>query len=558
MLLARILLVAAIATMPACAAVPGVHGQQIAQTDFAPEADAIMEAAYRAEDPGAAAIVTRGGKVIWSGSRGLADVERGRAITPTTAFRVGSITKQFTAAVILQLIAEGKLSLDDPLARFFPDWPQPGEHATIRQLLNHTSGIREFTAVPGYMGSEPTMRPVATGDLLAVIRGGPSESDPGRVFRYNNSGYVVLGAIIEQLTGMPWHEAVKERISQPLGLKSLAYGPAAEGNQALAMPWTGKDGQFVLSRGVHLSVGHAAGSLVSNVGDLARWTQALHHGEVVRPDLYALMTTSAPLADGTTAPYGFGLHLIEFRGRPAYRHGGAARGVDTGSIYIPSEDLFVAVFANSDDLPVDSSVVVRRLAALALGEAYPMLARVDVPLAAVEPLFGTYAAEAGQDFHFSGRDGKLYFGRGADDDQIFAAGNDRFYFGPDELTWLSFDRRPDGVPVLSVHREDGKVVRGTRTGTAPSPVIVPVAMLRSYVGVYATEGPTLTIQLDSNGRLAMAAGQEEPKPLRALSETEFQLEGRPVRVVFQPGSGRTDRLTLQAGRREFHGTRQEQ
>lgn len=558
MRLTGVLTSVALAMMSACVAAPAVQGQQTARSEFAVEADAIMEAAYRADAPGAAAIVMRGGEVIWSGARGLADVQAGKPITEATAFRMGSITKQFTAVVILQLVAEGKLSLDDPLAQFFPGWPDPGGRATIRQLLNHTSGIPEFTSVPGYMLSEPTMRPVTTADLLAVIRSRPSASEPGAVWRYNNSGYVVLGAIIEQLTGKPWHDAVRERVTRQLGLTSIVYGPADQGDPALALPFSAQDGRFVPSRGVHLSVGHAAGSLVGSVTDFAEWTQALHHGSLVRSDLYTLMTSPAPLANDETAPYGFGLHLIEFLGQPGYRHGGAARGVDTGSIYIPSHDLFVAVFANSDSLPTDSSITVRRLAALAMGRPYPNLIRTNVPAAAIAPLFGTYRADSGPDFHFSSRDGKLYFGRGTDDDEVVAAGDDRFFFGPDELTWVSFERQSTQVLSLVMHREDGVEVRATRAGAVSPKIEVPAETLRSYVGIYATEGPRLTIALDGDGRLTLAAGQETPEPLRARSETEFVLEARPLSVTFHPENGRTDKLTLSFGPREFHGTRTEQ
>ena len=532
---------------------PATRPAMAQPADIASEAEAILAAAYRDGEPGAAAIVMKDGQVLWSGGRGLADIESGRPIAPDTVFRIGSITKQFTAAVVLQLVAEGKLSLDDPLSRFFPDWPQPGARATVRQLLNHTSGLPEFTAVPGYMGSEATMRPVTTADLVAVIRGRPSPSEPGQRWQYNNSGYVLLGAIVEQLTGKAWHEAVAERLTRPLGLSTIGYGPATETDPARARPYIFEGGGFTAARGVHMSVGHAAGALVGSVGDLARWTQALHHGRVVSPELYREMTAPGPLAGGGRAPYGFGLHLIEYRGQPAFRHGGAAAGVDTGSIYVPAEDLFVAVLSNTNSL--DSSVTVQRLVALAMGNPFPNLARADVPLAAIEPLFGAYRAESGPDLVFFNRDGKLYLARGDDETEAFAAGDDRFFFGPNDLVWFRFARPPGAAPAIEVHRPDGTVVRAARAGEVPPAVSVPPEVLRSYAGTYATEGPVLTIALAADGRLTVAPAGQEAFPMRPVSPTEFRVEGAPMRIVFHPENGAVDRLTLNRGPRELHGTR---
>lgn len=528
-------------------------GQATSASELAREADLIMATAYAPDQPGAAAIVMRGNRVVWSSGRGLADVGTVAPITPGTAFRVGSITKQFTAAVILQLVAEGRISLDDPISRFFPDWPGPGAGATIRQLLNHSSGLPEFTEIPGYMEGL-VGKTVATSDLIAAIRGQPAPTAPGAAWRYNNSGYVVLGAIIEQVEGAPWHQAVDERIARPLGLTSLAYGPAAQGEPNLALPFSREDDRFAPARGVDLSVAHAAGSLILNVRDFARWNHALHHGQVVRPDLYALMTGPGALADGSPTPYGFGLHLIRFLGRPAYRHGGAARGVDAGSVYIPSEDLFVAVLANSDDLASDASVVVRRLAALALGRPFPLLSRADVPDSGLETLQGSYAAERGPELSFTRRGERLYLGIGEETEEIFSAGGDRFFFGPDQLAWIEVDRRPAGDHVVTVHLKDGAELRAVRTGEAAA-VVVPLATLRAYAGVYSTEGPTLTIALDGDRHLTLAAGDEAPQVLRPVSPGEFRIDGRPLRVVFHTVDGRTDALTLTFGPREFRGVR---
>ena len=185
------------------------------EPDFATKAEAIVGAAYPASGPGGAVVVTEGGKVVYAGGAGMADIAKGVPITPDTVFRLGSITKQFSAAVVLQLVAEGKLSLDDPLSKFVPGYPEPGARATVRQLLNHTSGIQSYTGIPGWMASDKVHTPHTTAEMIAEFRDQPPEFAPGERWDYNNSGYVLVGAVIEAVTGMPWHQAIAERITRP-------------------------------------------------------------------------------------------------------------------------------------------------------------------------------------------------------------------------------------------------------------------------------------------------------------------------------------------------------
>jgi D-alanyl-D-alanine carboxypeptidase len=291
------LVAAAIASGDAAAAPPA---------DVLVQADAIVEAAFPADGPGAAVIITFRGETLYARGRGLADIETGRPITPATVFRLASITKQFTAAVVLQLVQDDRVSLDDPLSRFLPDYPQPGAAATVRQLLNHTSGIQSYTSIPGWMDEANNNRPYTSAEMIAVFRDLPSPTSPGQSWTYNNSGYVLLGAIIESVTGKPWHEVVAERITGPLGLGTIGYGVDRESVEAMARGYTRENGTVRPAMRIHMSVPHAAGALVGTIEDLARWANALHHGRVVSPVLYTAMTMPAtsrgmPTADSSTS-----------------------------------------------------------------------------------------------------------------------------------------------------------------------------------------------------------------------------------------------------------------
>jgi CubicO group peptidase (beta-lactamase class C family) len=197
---------------------------QALPADFKAKADQLVKKSFAADQPGAAVIVTEDGRIVYEAGQGLADVASKTPITPATVFRIGSITKQFSAAIMLQLVAEGKVSLDDKLSKYLPDYPQPGAGATIAQLLNHTVGVQSYTSIPGWMAEAKTGRAYTTEQLIAEFKDMPAPSKPGEKWEYNNSGYVLVGAVIERVTGKPWHVNVDERIARPLGLKTIRYG----------------------------------------------------------------------------------------------------------------------------------------------------------------------------------------------------------------------------------------------------------------------------------------------------------------------------------------------
>jgi CubicO group peptidase (beta-lactamase class C family) len=539
----------------AALAAPGAASAQPA--DVQAQAEAMVQAAFPADGPGAAILVSRRGQILYAGGRGLADVEARRPITPDTMFRLGSIAKQFTAAVVLQLAAEGRLSLDDPISRFFPDFPQPSARATVRQLLNHSSGIQDYSKIPGWI-DRTAGRPMTTAELVAEVRSRPATAAPGAAWEYNNAGYMMLGAIVEQVTGRPWYEAVEQRITRPLGLANIRPGITGEADPLTASGYTEDDGRPRPTRGAHMSVAHAAGGLVGSARDLARWADALHNGRVLNPAMYREMTSPARLADGSTRPYGMGLRLQRLRGRPMFVHGGAGRGLDTDTVYLPSEGLYVAILSNSDEPAADPSILTRRLAALAMGDPFPSFARAEVPLSAIKPLFGAYRSASGTEMRFFPRDGRLYLAGGEQEMEAFPAGNDRFFFGPGRLVWVGFERRPDGAHVMEVHEAaDAQPERSVRTGDAPPPLAVAPALLRTYAGTFQTETVAVTIALAENGGLTIQPTGGQPMPLRPVSDTEFIADRAGFRIVFHVEDGRVGRLTLHRGARRLEGRRVE-
>lgn len=516
-------------SVPASAAV-----QPLSAEALRVPADAVL-AGYPADAPGATAIVTRGGRTLWTGARGLADLERRAPLTPDSVIRLGSITKQFAAAALLLLVEEGRVSLDDPVSKFVPDYPAPGAAATVRQLLNHSSGIQSYTGIPGWMTEANTARRYSTAELIAQFRDSPAPTPPGAAWSYNNSGYVLVGAVIEAVTGKPWHVVVAERLTGPLGLSSIRYG-----NDAPTPAWaTGYTAGGRPAQRIDMSVPHAAGGLVGSVRDLARWSAALHGGRVLKPASYAQMIASTVTADGKTAPYGFGLETATLRGLPVVAHGGGIFGGSTHALYLPESDTFVAVFANSDAPTIAPSVVASRLAALAVGRPYPTLA-ADVPdLAAMADIWGLYRFEnetgPAAQWRIYQRDGRAY-ARGTTEREIFADRDGTLHFGPTRL-----DRfrpvRAAGQPLAMVGQfgGDDTSIRAVRVGPLPPEtpaVALPRATLARYLGGYAMPMGRLTIAWGQGDALTAQLGGQPALPLRAVGDATFEAVGVDARVEF--------------------------
>jgi CubicO group peptidase (beta-lactamase class C family) len=192
-----------------------------ASPDAVAAIDRIFAEAYPANGPGAAVLVVQDGKDVLRKGYGMAELELGVPISPDMVLRIGSVTKEFTSACVLKVAEEGRLALDDPIGKYLPDFPTKGRRITIEQLLTHTSGIHSYTDMPTW---RDRMREDWTlAELEAFFRDAPFDFEPGTKWHYDNSGYVLLGAILEKVTGRPYAELVAEMIFRPLGMTSTRY-----------------------------------------------------------------------------------------------------------------------------------------------------------------------------------------------------------------------------------------------------------------------------------------------------------------------------------------------
>ena len=308
--------------------------------------DAKLAPLLKADEAGATVIVTVDGKTVFRKAYGFADYEKQLPLQPDAVMRLGSITKQFTAAAVLLLEQDGKLSVDDDLAKHVPEVPSATKPTTLRHLLNHTSGIMSYTSMPGFVSVNT--RDVTLAEAVAYFKDEPRRFQPGEKHEYSNSNYLLLGLVIERVSKMPYHEFMAKRIFEPLGLDSTAYeGHERRGAKRVAgHARLMAGGKPVPAREISMAWPAGAGGLVSNVDDLARWDRAITENKLLSKESWTRMMTPPKLESGASTRYAFGFVATRIRDRTAIAHGGGIDGFQTSAIRLPDDGVYMAVLMN--------------------------------------------------------------------------------------------------------------------------------------------------------------------------------------------------------------------
>lgn len=375
-------LLAAVAT-----AAPGLHAQPSREALVRTLDSLAADPVQQGRAAGISVAVIRGRDTLLLKGYGKADLELDVPTPDGAVYAIGSVTKQFTAAAILQLRDAGKLDLDADITTYLPEFPTRGHRVTVRRLLDHTSGIKGLTEIAEF-------RTLYTSDLprdsgLALIARQPFDFAPGEAMIYNNSGFWLLGLIIERVSGMAYEDHVEQQIFAPLGMTSSRYCDQLEVTPRRVHGYQMRPDGARRAPYFHYKWPYAAGSLCASAGDMVTWLHALHGGRVLSPRSYAEMTTAATLADGTRLRYAMGVAVGEDqRGHTLIGHGGAIEGFGAYAGWYPDAELAVVVLINSQG-PVNPSALAAELAAAIL-PAQPRQA--TQPFAGdASPLVGRYA-----------------------------------------------------------------------------------------------------------------------------------------------------------------------
>ena len=269
--------------------------------------DKLLSEKYQPGDPGATALIAKNGEVLYRKAFGTANLELGTSMRPENVFEIGSITKQFTSVSILMLFEEDKLSLQDEITKYLPDYPTHGKTITIHHLLNHTSGIKSYTGMREFRTKARTdMSPV---ELIDFFKNEPMDFDPGEAYRYNNSAYIILGHIIEFVSGMSYADFIETRIFDKLGMKNSHYGSKTKLIKNRAYGYQPSDNGFNNAAYLSMTLPYAGGSLMSCVDDMLLWQRALHKNTLISEESKKLAFTNYTLNNGKPINYGYGFSV---------------------------------------------------------------------------------------------------------------------------------------------------------------------------------------------------------------------------------------------------------
>ena len=317
--------------------------------------DSLISAGIKDGGAGATTIIMQNGKIIYLKAFGKANVELDTDMKPDYVFRLGSITKQFTACAILKLAEEGKLSIQDDIRKYLPDYPTEGKLITIENLLTHTSGIKSYTDLPEWT-SELQRKNFTPIDFINYFKRDKLDFIPGEKFMYSNTGYFILGYIIEQVSGKTYNEYITENFFKSLGMKNSCYDKTSAIIKNRVPGYQLRDGKLVNAGYISMTQPFSAGSLLSTVEDLALWYKAVFSYKVISKESLAKAHTEYTLKDGSKTGYGYGWIIGERFGKPTVEHGGSINGFLSKDLYFPKEDLFIAVFSNSQGYKPDETV----------------------------------------------------------------------------------------------------------------------------------------------------------------------------------------------------------
>ena len=486
---------------------------------------------------GVAVLIARDGKILFQNGFGLADLAGKTPVTPETKFRIGSISKQFTAAAILKLAEERKLALTDPLAKFFPDFPRGGE-ITLHHLLTHTSGIHSYTDKPEFLSR--VAAPIEPGKLLAWFRDDPPDFAPGAGFHYNNSAYFLLGEIVAKVSGKPLAEYLRETFFAPLGMKDTGTFVNSAPTPGIANGYSFLDGKLAPALDWDMSWASGAGALYSTVGDLFRWNEALYGGRVISEASLKLATTPVALPAGVDGmKYGYGLVMSEFQRLPVVSHGGGLNGWSSDLLRLPAQHCTVAVLANALPPPpgLAPGEIARKLAEHFLDDEIKKLP----PLAedkTVDPK--TFASFLGR-YDYAGKILTVT----VENDRLFAQLTDQpkyeiFPQSADAFFWkvtaaqVVFLRNEKGEVTAAQHTQNGGTFKAPKLGEQD--LKLTPEQLDAFVGEYQY-GPAAILAVTRDGAQLSAQLSGQPKfPIFPKSATEFLWRVVPARVEFSKGA----------------------
>jgi CubicO group peptidase (beta-lactamase class C family) len=505
--------------------------------------DAVFAEYQRTDSPGCALGVFQGGSIEYARGYGMANLELGASIAPSTVFDIGSTSKQFSAFAILLLEQDGKLAIEDDVRKYVPELPHYGPTITIKNLLQHTSGLRDYLEL-FWLGGIHWKDVTTSQDALdAIVRQKALNFEPGDEYLYSNSGFFLLSEIVKRVSGKTLAEFGRERIFEPLGMRHTRFLDDPQDvvpGRATGYDYTA-EGELEIDMSDFEQTGD--GAVYTTIEDLFLWDRNFYEPRVGTAEMLARMQTPGTLQSGKKITYGLGLTMRDFRGLKSVSHGGSWAGYRAELLRFPDEKLSVACLCNLGR--TDPSELARQVAAIYLGsrmtpEATPAPADfVSLDDRALQPLAGTYWERSSSEYlQVSVRDGKLEVEEGGSSAFFRPLSATRFAAVSAPAVEISFE----GESLVFRRRED------TQTYSRIEPWSPHPGELENFRGRYRSVEILGTIVVDVEGDALVIRHRTVPAdPLKPLHPDTFTVEGLTLAFT-RDGKGDVGGFTLDMGR----------
>jgi len=502
---------------------------------------------FNNESSGLSLLVAKDGKVIYKAGLGMADLENNVKVEPKHVFEIGSITKQFTAVGILMLQEQGKLSINDDITKYIEDYPTQGKTITIEHLLNHTSGIKSYTNMPSFMEHARTdMTPT---ELIDVFKNEPMEFDPGTAYNYNNSGYILLGHIIEVVSGMSYADFIQAKIFDKLKMTNSYYGSMVDLIPNRARGYSQTDSGFRNANYLSLTLPYAAGSIMSTTEDLLIWQNAISANTLISQKSLEDATDGSKLSTGEEIPYGYGWIKGDIQGSQTYEHSGGIFGYTSNGIFLPKENIYVIGLTNCDCKNVGE--ITTNVAAMVIGKPFPKKEdAIALDKQQLAKWIGAYEFEGGVIRHITLKNNQLFSQReGSTNLEIYPMTETKFIFDGGSV---SYDFFMEEGKRMAKFTSNGNTIIGKGIDKAPpaerKEITLPVDVLSQYIGKYELQ-PTFIISITvKEDRLYAQATNQPEFELFASEKDNFFLKAVQAEVVFnRADNGNVESLTLKQG-----------
>ena len=420
--------------------------------DFAAKAEQFVNALVEQNQFTGTVLVARDGKPIFRKGFALADREWNIPNGPDTKFRLGSITKQFTATAILELAEAGKLKTDDPISKYYTDAPASWSKITIHHLLTHTSGIPSYTSIPRFFQKQ-AMFDLTPAEIVKLTQDQPLEFEPGEKWKYDNSGYILLGYVIEKVSGQSYADYIRQHIFDPLGMRDTGYDNTKDVLPRRASGYVYNNGHWLNAPYLAITLPYAARSLYSTADDLLVWDQALYAGKLLSAESFRKMFT--PYKNG----YGYGWGIGKQFDRKMISHGGGINGFSTMISRYPDDKVTVIVLANMQTNA--SGRIAKALAGMAFGVPPVVHSEIKIDPSLLDGYAGKYELAAAL-FTVS-KDGErlMISPEGQPKAQLFPMAQDWFFLKVADAE-VEFKRDAHGKVSEMVLHQDGNDMTGAR------------------------------------------------------------------------------------------------